>query len=105
MPDRGGRCQSRQGTDVVPEATVGNFRLEGYIDVPAHRVRQIDEALKDHIRLTRNEPGCVYFRVDPCKETVGRYLVSEAFVDKEAFDFHQQRAANSQWAEVSMPSC
>ena len=82
-------------------AKSGNFRLEGYIDVPAHRLSEVDLALQKHIRLTRNEPGCVYFKVNPCNEVEGRYLVSEAFVDKRAFDFHQERAAKSDWAKVS----
>ncbi len=79
----------------------GSFRLEGYIDVPADRVGQVSEALKDHIKLTREEEGCIFFNVNPCSEVEGRFLVSEAFVDEAAFQFHQTRAGASPWAEAS----
>lgn len=79
----------------------GTFRLEGHIDVPAGRVAQVNAALKEHIRLTREEEGCIFFNVDACEKVVGRFLVSEAFVDEGAFKFHQERAGASSWAEES----
>lgn len=79
----------------------GSFRLEGHIDVPADRIAQVSEALKDHIRLTREEEGCIFFNVDACAEVEGRFLVSEAFVDEAAFNAHQERAGASPWAEAS----
>lgn len=79
----------------------GSFRLEGHIDVPEDRIAQVSEALKDHIKLTREEEGCIFFNVDACSEVEGRFLVSEAFVDEAAFQFHQQRAGASPWAEAS----
>ena len=79
----------------------GSFRLEGHIDVPADRVTQVNDALKTHIKLTRDEEGCIFFNVDACLEVEGRFLVSEAFVDEAAFKFHQERAGASPWAEAS----
>lgn len=79
----------------------GSFRLEGHIDVPADRIAQVSEALKDHIKLTREEEGCIFFNVDACTKVEGRFLVSEAFVDDAAFQFHQERAGQSAWAEAS----
>ena len=79
----------------------GSFRLEGHIDVPADRVADVSEALKDHIRLTREEAGCIFFNVDACPDIKGRFLVSEAFIDEAAFQFHQERAGASTWAEAS----
>lgn len=79
----------------------GSFRLEGHIDVPAERIAQVSEGLKDHIKLTREEEGCIFFNVDACSKVEGRYLVSEAFVDEAAFQFHQERAGASPWAEVT----
>ena len=79
----------------------GNFRLEGYIDVPAERCDAVSEALKEHIRLTREEPGCLFFNVDPCTDVTGRFLVSEAFVDRKAFEAHQSRSQASEWAKMS----
>ncbi len=79
----------------------GSFRLEGHIDVPADRIAKVSEALKEHIKLTREEAGCIFFNVDACSEVAGRFLVSEAFVDEAAFQFHQTRAGESPWAEAS----
>ena len=75
--------------------------MKGHIDVPAERLEMVRDALVMHIRLTREEPGCIFFDVDPCPEVAGRYLVSEAFVDEAAFKHHQDRAGNSAWAKVS----
>ena len=85
----------------MPGLSAGNFCLEGHIDVPADRADAVEEALKEHIRLTREEPGCIYFKVNPCPDVKGRYLVSEAFVDEAAFAHHQQRAGNSDWTKAS----
>jgi quinol monooxygenase YgiN len=79
----------------------GSFRLEGHIDVPADRIAQVSEALKEHLKLTREEEGCILFNVDACSKVQGRFLVSEAFVDEAAFQFHQERAGASPWAEAS----
>jgi len=77
------------------------FRLEGYIDVPMDRIDAVTQALKEHIRLTREEPGCIFFSVGACPDIEGRFLVSEAFVDEAAFNYHQERAGKSEWAVAS----
>ena len=82
----------------LPEGAV---LLDGYIAVPAGRVAAVAAALPEHVRLTREEPGCLHFSVTVCKDTPGRFLVSETFVDQAAFDAHQKRAAGSPWAEVT----
>lgn len=83
------------------ELSAGSFCLEGHIDVPKDRLDAVTAALKEHIELTRTEAGCIYFNVDPSPDVAGRFLVSEAFVDEAAFQFHQTRAGNSSWAEAS----
>lgn len=79
----------------------GSFRLEGHIDVPYAQLEAVKAGLVDHIRLTREEEGCIFFNVDPCPKVSGRFLVSEAFVDEAAFKFHQERAGTAPWADVS----
>ena len=81
--------------------SAGNFRLEGHIDVPVDRLEAVSIALQEHIRLTREEPCCLFFNVDPCPEVKARFLVSEAFVDEAAFQAHQDRAKGSEWARVA----
>ncbi|WP_299875897.1 antibiotic biosynthesis monooxygenase [uncultured Sulfitobacter sp.] len=60
----------------------------------AARVRA---ALDTHIRLTRAEPGCLSFEVNPTDDPLV-WQVDEAFADKAAFDAHQTRAGASDWA-------
>ncbi len=75
--------------------------LSGHIDVPEDRRHAIAQALPEHIRLTRAEPGCVFFTVEPDLSVPGRYRVHECFADRAAFDAHQARVRTSGWGAVS----
>ena len=75
----------------------GNVMLDGFIQVPPEHLDAVNALLKDHIRLTLAEPGCISFSVTPHPETKGRFVVSEVFEDQTAFDAHQKRAAGSEW--------
>lgn len=79
----------------------GKVHLDGYMEVPPERVAAVSRALPDHIALTRAEPGCLAFAVTPSQAEPGRFLVSETFTDRAAFDAHQARAKESAWAEVT----
>ena len=75
--------------------------LTGHIDVPPERLHAVAEALPLHIELSRAEPGCIFFNVDPCPNVPGRFLVSESFMDQASFDAHQTRTKASEWAKVT----
>ena len=75
--------------------------LNGHIDVPQERLTAVREALPLHIDLTRAEPGCISFEVVEDDATPGRFLVSEVFVDQDAFDGHQARTKSSDWFKVT----
>lgn len=77
------------------------IQLAGYIDVPLARLFEVTTALPEHIRLTRAETGCVSFDVTPDPDHAGRFNVAEVFINKMAFDLHQSRTADSDWARVS----
>ncbi|MDZ5144711.1 DUF4440 domain-containing protein [Microbacterium testaceum] len=62
----------------------------------AAEAQRVRAHLAEHIALTRAEPGCLSFDVDPT-DTDGVWSVSERFVDEEAFDAHQRRVAASTW--------
>lgn len=64
----------------------------------ADRVSQI---LPEHIRLTRAESGCLRFEVFRSQADPVRFAVSELFRDREAFDAHQARAAETIWARAT----
>lgn len=79
----------------------GHVLLSGHVDVPADRWDEVRLALQDHIRLTREEPGCIMFNVLPCREVELRLLVDEIFENQQAFDAHQARTKASPWAEIT----
>ncbi|SMX28755.1 Antibiotic biosynthesis monooxygenase [Pelagimonas phthalicica] len=75
--------------------------LKGFISVPQERLDSIRNALPEHIRLTRAEPGCMSFVVTESDTTPGRFDVAEEFTDKAAFDAHQARVKASDWGKIS----
>ncbi|MCP5073336.1 MAG: antibiotic biosynthesis monooxygenase [Rhodobacteraceae bacterium] len=75
--------------------------LSGYVLVPPERLAAVCAALPRHIELTRQEPGCLFFDVTENPDQPGRLDVYEEFADRAAFDAHQFRAAQSDWAAVS----
>lgn len=78
-----------------------NIYLDGHIDVPTERLADVTAALPAHVALTRAEAGCLSFNVTPCATVPGRFLVSEVFSDRTAFDVHQERTRNSDWFAVT----
>ena len=80
---------------------MGKIILTGCLKVVSGELNAIRAELPDHISQTRAEPGCLMFEVieDPNKS--GRFHVHEEFVDRSAFERHQQRTAHSRWATVT----
>lgn len=66
-------------------------------DEQADRVRA---HLPEHVTLTRAEPGCIAFDVDPA-DRPGVWRVHERFLDEAAFDAHQRRVATSAWGTAT----
>jgi len=56
----------------------------------------VETHLPEHLRLTRAEPGCISFDVTQTDDPL-IWRVEELFVDRAAFDFHQQRTRASEW--------
>ena len=52
--------------------------------------------LPRHIELTRAEPGCLSFTVEPTEDP-RVWSVDEVFLDAAAFQKHQERARTSEW--------
>lgn len=73
------------------------IRLRGQLicmsEVEAQAVRA---HLPEHLALTRAEPGCVTFQVDPTDDPMV-WEVMEAFRDRASFDAHQARTRASDW--------
>ncbi len=80
---------------------MGKLRLQGYLEVPPERREQVRAALPLHMELTHAEPGCTAFEVTERPSRPGHFLVTECFVDRAAFEAHQDRARDTAWAQVT----
>lgn len=56
--------------------------------------------LDRHIALTRAEPGCLHFEVEPTIDPL-MWTVQQRFVDQSAFDAHQRRVKASDWGRAT----
>ena len=81
---------------------MGKITLSGFIDVPEHELNQVKKALVTHIELTQREVGCLVFEVTQCNDRPTRFDVYEEFVDKAAFEAHQQRVKVSDWGRATV---
>ncbi|MBA8794614.1 quinol monooxygenase YgiN [Friedmanniella endophytica] len=61
-----------------------------------HQTALVRRLLAEHVALTRAEPGCLAFAVDPT-DNPRVWRVEETFADAAAFRAHQQRIAGSVW--------
>jgi quinol monooxygenase YgiN len=52
--------------------------------------------LPTHIALSRAEPGCLTFNVDPTEDPLV-WRLDESFRDRAAFEAHQARTRASEW--------
>ena len=76
--------------------------LQGYILVPDSDLEDVEAALPEHIRLTQQEAGCLVFEVARDETKPNRFNVFEEFVDRDAFDRHQQRVQESRWGKITV---
>ncbi|MCL9777165.1 putative quinol monooxygenase [Vibrio methylphosphonaticus] len=76
--------------------------LKGYIVVPTEERKAVLEALVTHKALTLKEDGCLVFEVDPDANDQTRFNVYEEFVDRSAFEHHQDRVKASEWGKVTV---
>ena len=76
--------------------------LKGFIVVSETDLCAVQEELKNHKKLTLEEPGCMVFEVTQNESNPLRFDVYEEFKDKASFDMHQARAGASRWGEVTV---
>lgn len=74
--------------------------LEGHIVVSGGDLVAVVAELPTHIQLTRQEHGCLRFDITQSPDFENVFLVYEEFVDRVAFDAHQQRIKSSAWGRV-----
>lgn len=82
----------------APDAMV--VRLSGTLTCGSEAERRLVlECLPEHVRLTRQEPGCISFDVIQSPDDPMVWMVDERFSSQEAFDDHQQRTRASVWGQ------
>lgn len=62
----------------------------------AEQADRVRAHLPDHIRLSRAEPGCLTFNVEPTDNPLV-WRLDESFVDQAALAAHQARTRASAW--------
>ena len=75
--------------------------LSGHILVPDADLGEILAELPRHIRLTRQEAGCIVFDVIRNSDNPARFDVYEEFSSDDAFRLHQRRVSGSHWGRIS----
>jgi len=75
--------------------------LEGHIIVPDADLNAVKEELDNHIKLTREEDGCLIFNVTQDSANKNRFNVYEEFTSRDSFANHQDRAGKSKWACIT----
>ena len=75
--------------------------LKGHIHVSKEDLPSVKAHLGEHIRLTRDESGCLEFRVTQDQGDPSRFSVFARFRDNEPFSLHQRRVENSEWGHVT----
>lgn len=75
--------------------------LQGYIKVSPEDLENVKEHLNSHIQLTRDETGCIEFKVSQRESDLFIFDVYEEFEDSSAFYAHQDRVKNSVWSDLT----
>lgn len=75
--------------------------LSGYLRCAnSHEADIVVTHLPRHIELTRAEPGCLSFDVQPTADPLV-WSVAERFADQGAFGRHQARVEASEWGRAT----
>ena len=76
--------------------------LKGHIIVPDSDIAAVKKELINHIELTRQESGCLVFKVSQDSENPNRFNVYEEFTDRDSFANHQDRVRQSTWGTITV---
>ena len=74
-----------------------SFELTGLITcADESELHILEHYLPEHVKRTREEPGCNHFSVEPTQDPLV-WKVSEEFTRQAAFEAHQARSQHSEW--------
>lgn len=75
--------------------------LRGFIVVLDTDLEHVKNELVNHIKLTKQEQGCLCFEVTQDEHDKNIFHVYEEFSSQEAFNFHQKRVQESSWGKAT----
>ena len=81
---------------------MAKVNLKGHIIVPDSDITAVKMELINHIELTRQESGCIVFKVSQDAENPNRFNVYEEFTDRNSFAKHQVRVRESKWGVITV---
>ena len=81
---------------------MAKVNLKGHIIVPDSDIAAVKVELINHIELTRQESGCIVFKVSQDTENPNRFNVYEEFTDRDSFAKHQVRVRESKWGVITV---
>ncbi|MGB3614097.1 MAG: antibiotic biosynthesis monooxygenase [Elainellaceae cyanobacterium] len=87
---------------IALDVFMAKVTLSGFIVVPESDIETVRSELPNHIKLTREEPGCISFNVQQSDSEPARFDVIEEFESREAFEHHQRRVKASLWGDVTI---
>ena len=76
---------------------MANYVINGTITCAPDELDMFLSAVAEHIALTRAEPGNLEFDIRQSEPDSCKFLVTERFVDRAAFDAHSNRTRASEW--------
>lgn len=76
--------------------------LQGHIKVPEKDLLAIKAELPKHIELTLQEIGCLSFQVSQAPKDKNTFFVYEEFINRAAFEAHQERVKRSHWGKIAV---
>jgi quinol monooxygenase YgiN len=77
------------------------IRLSGRLICASHdEANIVHKFLPEHVRLTKEEPGCISFDVAQTEDPLV-WRVEECFADRPAFEAHQTRTLSSSWGTAT----
>lgn len=78
---------------------MGIVKLTGFLEVPDTDIALVQKHAPAHIRLSREEDGCLKFDLWQDAIDPNKFRVDEAFKDRAAFELHSKRAKASEWGQ------
>lgn len=90
-------AEERSGAEARSTPVPGHVELRGtLVCADAREADLVRRHLAQHVELTRAEPGCLAFHVEPTEDPMV-WTVAETFADRESFAAHQARVTSSAW--------